>query len=219
MKNLKEKKAVMVSAAFTQMCLLFVVTLIASNIFETKQIDAGRLNITGGLLIFPICYIISDCVCEIWGYRKSMSLILSGFILNFLFIGAAALVDALPGADTWANRDGFHAIFGFSARITLASCAAFLVGGYLNVLVLSKMKERSGEQRLGLRLIVSSLAGEAADSLIFFPIAFLGVLPFKTILDMMIMQFILKVLYEVIFLPLTIRVINWLKAREATIQQ
>ena len=217
MKKEKEKKSakdVSVSALFTQFCVVFIVMLIASNIFETKQIDAGSFSITGGLLIFPICYIISDCVCEIWGFRKSWALILSGFVLNFLFLAIAALVDALPGADTWANQEGFHAIFGFSARITFASCAAFLAGGYLNVLVLSKMKERSGEQRLGLRLIVSSVAGEAADSLIFFPLALGGVLPWITIFDMMLMQFILKVLYEVIFLPLTIRIINSLKKRE-----
>ena len=214
MNNREKKKTVSVSAVFTQFCMVFVVMLIASNIFETKQIDAGSFGITGGLLIFPICYIISDCVCEIWGFRKSWALILAGFVLNFMFIGLAALVDALPGADTWTNQEGFHAIFGFSARITLASCAAFLVGGFLNVFVLSKMKERSGDRRLGLRLIVSSVVGEAADSLIFFPIALGGVLPWKTILDMMLMQFILKVVYEVIFLPLTIRIINSLKKRE-----
>ena len=219
MNNREKKKTVSVSAIFTQFCMLFVVVLIASNIFETKQIDAGAFGITGGLLIFPICYIISDCVCEIWGFRKSWALILAGFVLNFMFIGLAALVDALPGADTWDNQEGFHAIFGFSARITLASCAAFLVGGFLNVFVLSKMKERSGDRRLGVRLIVSSLAGEAADSLIFFPIALAGVLPWKTILDMMLMQFILKVLYEVIFLPLTIRIINSLKKREIALVQ
>ena len=120
----------------------------------------------------------------------------------------------MPGTDTWTNQEGFHAIFGFSVRITLASCVAFLVGGYLNILVLDKMKKRSGENRLGLRLIVSSVAGEAADSLLFFPLALAGTIPFLSILDMMLMQFILKVLYEVIFLPLTLHIIRRLKARE-----
>ena len=215
MNQKKDRKVASVSAIFTQLCLVFSVTLIASNIFETKQIDLGLFSITGGLLVFPICYIISDIVCEIWGFRKSMSLIIAGFVLNFLFIGAAALVDVLPGADTWTNQEGFHAIFGLSARITLASCLAFLLGGYLNVLVLGRMKERSNGERLGVRLIVSSLAGEAADSLIFFPVAFAGILPWKTILDMMLMQFILKTLYEVILLPVTIRIIHYFKKREA----
>ena len=94
MNNTREKKQASVSAIFTQFCMVFVVVLIASNIFETKQIDVGAFGITGGLLVFPICYIISDCVCEIWGFRKSLALILVAFVLNFLFIGAAALVDA-----------------------------------------------------------------------------------------------------------------------------
>ena len=215
MKKVKFDKPVMVSSLFTQLCLVFSVALIASNIFETKQIDSGIFDITGGLLIFPICYIISDIVTEIWGYRNSMSLILAGFVLNFLFIGVAALVDILPGADTWAYQEGFHAIFGLSARITMASCLAFLAGGYLNVLVMSRMKERSNGERLGSRLILSSVAGEAADSLIFFPVAFIGVLPGKTIVGMMVMQFILKTLYELILLPVTIRLINRFKAKEA----
>lgn len=212
--HIERKKSSFVSVIFMQLSLLFTVALIASNIFETKQISLGLFNITGGLLIFPVCYIINDCVCEVWGYKRATLLIWMGFLLNFLFIGVAAICDLLPGADYWTNQEGFHAIFGLSARITVASCLAFLAGSFINSMVLSRMKVRSEGKRLGGRLIVSSIAGEVADSIIFFPIAFLGVLSGKELIDQMLMQFILKTLYEIIFLPVTIRVIRGLKKME-----
>ena len=214
MKATKEKEPTMVSVAFLQLCLLFTVTLIASNVFETKQISIGCLNITGGLLIFPICYIICDCICEVWGFNRSKTMLILGFIMNFLFIVAGAICDVLPAADYWNNQEGFHAIFGLSPRITLASFVAFLIGGFVNIQVLLKMKERSGGKRLGLRLIVSSIAGHAADSLLFFPIAFLGVLSGKEIMGQMLMQFIIKTVYEIVFLPVMFRIIKRLEACE-----
>ena len=113
-----------VSIGFLQQCLLFTVVLIASNIFETKQIAVGPINITGGMLTFPICYIIVKIVCEVWGYRRTIILVWMGFLLNFLFIVAAAIVDWLPGAEYWTNDEGFHAIFGLSASSQEWKCSA-----------------------------------------------------------------------------------------------
>ena len=131
-----------------QLAMLFVACLIASNIFETKQIAVGPVNLTGGLLIFPITYIICDCICEVWGYRRVCLVIWTGFLLNFIFMGAGALVDAIPGAPYYENGEGFHAIFGLAPRITLASCIAFLAGSFINARVLSGMKVRTGGKKL-----------------------------------------------------------------------
>ena len=209
-----KKRLEKVSVMFLQIAMLFVTCLVASNIFETKQIAVGPLNLTGGLLIFPLTYVISDCVCEVWGFRRSCLLIWTGFLLNFLFMGAGAVVDVIPGAPYYENQEGFHAIFGLAPRITLASCIAFLVGSFLNARVLSVMKVRTDGKRLPGRLILSSVVGEAADSLLFFPIAFLGVLQGGEILLQMLLQFILKTLYEIIFLPLTVFLIRKLKTYE-----
>ncbi len=209
-----KKRLEKVSVMFLQIAMLFVTCLVASNIFETKQIAVGPLNLTGGLLIFPLTYVISDCVCEVWGFRRSCLLIWTGFLLNFLFMGAGAVVDVIPGAPYYENQEGFHAIFGLAPRITLASCIAFLVGSFLNARVLSVMKVRTDGKRLPGRLILSSVVGEAADSLLFFPIAFLGVLQGSEMLSQMLLQFILKTLYEIIFLPLTVFLIRKLKAYE-----
>lgn len=202
------------SIGYLQQCLLFTVVLIASNIFETKQIAAGAINITGGMLTFPICYIIVKIVCEVWGYRKAILLVWMGFLLNFLFIAAAALVDFLPGAEYWTNDAGFHAIFGLSARITIDSFLAFLCGSFINAFILSRLKVKHAGKKLPRRLILGAVAGEAVDSIIFFPIAFLGVLAAKEVFDQALFQFILKTAYEILFLPLTIFLIKTIKKVE-----
>lgn len=197
-----------------QQCLLFTVVLIASNIFETKQIAAGSLHLTGGMLTFPICYIIVKLVCEVWGYRKAILMVWLGFLLNFLFIAAAAIVDVLPGADYWTNGEGFHAIFGLSARITLASFIAFLCGSFINAFIMSRLKAKHAGKKLPLRYILGAVVGEAVDSVIFFPIAFVGVLAGTEVLDQALDQFLLKTAYEIVFLPLVIFFINTIKKVE-----
>ena len=209
-----KKRLDKVSVVFLQMAMLFVAVLIASNIFETKQIAVGPVNLTGGLLVFPLSYIICDCVCEVWGFKRACLLIWTGFLLIFLFMGAAAVVDVIPGAPYYENQAGFHALFGLAPRITLASCIAFLAGSFINATVLSKLKVRTGGKKLAGRLVLSSVAGEAADSLLFFPIAFLGVLAGKELVNQLLLQFVLKTLYEIVLLPLTTFVIGRLKKYE-----
>ncbi|MCR4681482.1 MAG: queuosine precursor transporter [Bacteroidales bacterium] len=154
------------SVGYLQQCLLFAVVLIASNIFETKQIAAGPLHLTGGMLTFPLCYIIVKLVCEVWGYRKAIMLVWLGFVMNFLFLAAAAIVDFLPGAEYWTNDAGFHAIFGLSARITLASFIAFLSGSFLNAFIMSRLKKKYAGKKLPVRYIIAAVAGELLDSII-----------------------------------------------------
>ena len=210
----KRPKLSHVSVGFLQQCLLFTVVLIASNIFETKQLAAGPVHLTGGMLTFPLCYIIVKIVCEVWGYRRAILLVWLGFVLNFLFIAAAALVDFLPGAEYWTNDAGFHAIFGLSARITLASFVAFLCGSFLNAFLMSRLKAKHAGKKLPARYCLAAVLGELVDSIVFFPIAFIGVLAGTEVLDQAIDQFVLKTAYEIVFLPIVILFIKRLKKFE-----
>lgn len=181
---------------------------------ETKQIAAGPISLTGGLIVFPVSYIIKDCVCEVWGYRKARLLIWTGFAMNFFFVTVGAICDMIPGAPYWTNQEGFHAIFGLAPRIAVASFIAFLCGSFINAYVMSKMKLRDGDKRFSARAILSTVFGESADSVIFFPLALGGVVPLEALPGMMIAQVILKTLYEVIALPVTIRIVRKLKDYE-----
>ena len=194
--------------------ILFCVCLIAANVLETKQIAVGSVSLTGGLIVFPVSYIINDCVCEVWGYQKARLLIWTGFAMNFFFVALGAICDMIPAAPYWHNQEGFHAIFGLAPRVAAASFAAFIVGSFANAYVMSRMKISSNGHRFSLRAILSTVAGESADSLIFFPLAFWGVIPLSEIPVLMLMQVVLKTAYEVVVLPLTIRVVRWVKAYE-----
>lgn len=196
------------------MGLLFCVCLIAANLLETKQVTIGPLELTAGLIVFPVSYIINDCMVEVWGFRRTRLVIWLGFLMNFLFVLFGLAADALPAAPYWTGDEGFHAIFGLAPRIAGASFLAFLVGSFLNAYVMSRMKVRSGGRHFSVRAIVSTIAGEAADSLVFFPLALGGVVPWRVLPLIMLTQVVLKVAYEVVALPLTIRVVRAVKRIE-----
>ena len=203
-----------VSVLFMLFSMLFCVCLITANVLETKQMAFGPISITGGLIVFPVSYIINDCVCEVWGYSKARMLIWLGFAMNFFFVMVGALCDAIPGAPYWDNEEGFHAIFGLAPRIAAASFIAFICGSFINAYVMSKMKIASNGKNFSLRAILSTVAGESIDSLIFFPLALSSVVPAKELILLMVWQVILKTVYEIIALPITIRVVKALKKYE-----
>ena len=203
-----------VSVLFMLFSMLFCVCLITANVLETKQMSFGPISITGGIIVFPISYIINDCVCEVWGYRKTRMLIWLGFLMNFLFVVFAAICDAIPGAPYWDNDAGFHAIFGLAPRITTASFVAFVVGSFANAYVMSRMKVSSQGRNFSLRAIMSTILGETADSLIFFPLALGGVVPNSELPVLILSQIVLKTLYEILILPVTIQVVRFTKRHE-----
>lgn len=197
-------------------CIISTVCLIAANIFETKQIAFFGHSQTGGVIVFPISYIMNDVVCEVWGFKKARLLIWMSFFFNFFFVGVGALCDILPGADYWDNEAGFHAIFGLAPRIAASSFLAFLVGSFVNAYVMSRMKRHDGDRHFSWRAILSTIFGETADSIIFFPLALGGIVPWEELPWLMLYQVILKTVYEILVLPLTIRIVAWVKRVEQT---
>ena len=191
--------------------ILFNVCLIAANLLETKVITLCGLTVTAGLLVFPISYIINDCIAEVWGFRKARLIIWTGFAMNFFVVSLGLVAVALPAAPFWAGEEHFNFVFGMAPRIVAASLAAFLVGSFLNAYVMSRMKLRSGGRHFSVRAIASTVVGETADSLLFFPIAFGGVIAWQDLAAMMVLQIVLKSLYEVIILPVTVRVVRYVK--------
>ena len=204
---MKEK----VSVPFMLLGILFNVCLIAANLLETKVIQIGSLTVTAGLLVFPISYIINDCIAEVWGFKKARLIIWSGFAMNFFVVALGLIAVAIPAAPFWEGEEHFDFVFGMAPRIVAASLMAFLVGSFLNAYVMSKMKVASRGRHFSARAILSTLVGETADSLIFFPVAFGGIIAWRELLIMMCIQIILKSMYEVIILPVTIRVVKAMK--------
>lgn len=198
------------------MGIVFCVSLIASNLLETKIIQVGPFALTAGFLVFPVSYIINDCIAEVWGFRKVRLIIWLGFLMNFFVVALGNIAVALPAAPFWEGEEHFNFVFGLAPRIGLASLLAFLVGSFLNAWVMSRMKLKSGGRHFSLRAVVSTLVGEGADSLIFFPIAFVGIIGMEDMLRLMAVQIVGKTLYEIAVLPITIRVVKFVKRYEST---
>ncbi len=213
--NLSGGQHATLSVPFMLMAIIFNVCLIASNLFETKLFMAGSVALTGGVIIFPVSYIINDCLVEVWGYRKARLVIWTGFAMNFFVVAMAQIVRLLPAAPFWDGGPHFDYIFAMAPRVTLASLLAFLSGSTVNAWIMSRMKVASKGKRFSVRAIVSSIGGETVDSIIFFPIAFWGI-GITEMLTLMATQIVLKTLYEVIILPVTNIVVKKVKEYEGT---
>lgn len=200
-----------VSVPFMLLGILFNVCLIAANLLETKVIQVFGITVTAGLIVFPISYIINDCIAEVWGFKKARLIIWSGFVMNFFVVALGQVAVALPAAPFWEGEESFNFVFGMAPRIVVASLSAFLVGSFLNAYVMSKMKIASKGKNFSARAIWSTVVGETGDSIIFFPIAFAGIIPWNELILMMGVQIVLKSLYEVLVLPVTIRVVKYIK--------
>ena len=207
---------------FDFVMVAFVVILLLSNVIGAEKRSFVTLPIIGawpfgaGILFFPISYVIDDVLTEVYGYARARRAIWAGFIaLAFMALMEWTVVH-LPVAPGWTGQAAYDRVFGSGWRIILASITAFFVGEFLNSFVMAKMKIRSEGRHLWARFWGSTVVGEGADSLIFYPLAFYGMAdwPMNSLLEVMLSQFILKVSWEVLLTPVTYAVVGWLKRQE-----
>ncbi len=196
------------------MGILFCICLVTSNLLGTKIVQLGNFSMTAGFIVFPISYILNDCIVEVWGYRQARLVIWTGFLMDFFVVALGGIACMLPAAPFWEGGEAFEFVFGLAPRIVFASLMAFLTGSFINALVMSRMKIRDRGHRFAWRAIASTLLGEGADSLVFFPLAFGGLMPLGELLKLMVLQVTVKTLYEIIALPLTVRVVGYVKRLE-----
>lgn len=195
---------------------VFVALLVISNVGAVKLISAGSLILDGGAFLFPLVYITGDVLSEVYGFKAARKTILIGFGMAILSALTFWLVQISPSAPGWENQGAFEAILGFVPRIVLASVCGFLVGQLLNSYVLVKIKARTKESALWFRLIGSTVVGELADTVVFCTIAFYGILTGADFLNYVIVGYLYKTLLEVVLLPITYRVIAYVKSNEPT---
>jgi len=200
----------------------FVTILICSNLIGPAKIVQVELPVLGaivfgaGVMFFPISYVFGDILTEVYGYARARRVIWAGFAgLAFASLMAAVVV-ALPPAPFWENQKAYETAFGITWRIAGASMIAYFCGEFANSFVLAKMKIRTAARWLWTRTIGSTIVGEAVDSSIFYPLAFYnsGIIPNDKLPAVMLAQFIGKVLVEVLFTPLTYKVVGFLKRAE-----
>ena len=213
---MKEIRTVVVSVRFMVAVILFCVCLITANLLECKVIDVFGLSLTAGLLVFPISYILNDCIVEVWGYKLARLTIWLGFGVNLFVMLLMQMARILPSPEYWEHGAEFDFVFGFGLRIVLASMVAYLFGSFSNAFFMSRMKRKTKGRHFSVRAIASTVLGESLDSLFFFPIAFAGVMPMGKLLEMMLLQALIKSAYEMAALPVTVLVVKRLKKKENT---
>ncbi len=191
-----------------------VATLIISNLGAMKLIAIGPIIADGGALLFPLAYILGDVMTEVYGYKHTRRAIWVSFFWLLLMIAVLTAVQALPSVAGAPNVAEFNTVFGFVPRIVAASLVAYLAGEFVNSFVLAKMKVRSGGKKLWQRLVASTLLGEAIDTTIFCMVAFYGLITSSQMVNYILVGIMFKVTVETLMLPVTYRVIAWLKSRE-----
>jgi uncharacterized integral membrane protein (TIGR00697 family) len=198
----------------------FVTVLLLSNVIgagKVATIDLPGIGATpfgAGILFFPVSYVIGDVLTEVYGYSRARRCIWAGFAAMLFMAFMATVVVALPPDSGWPGQAAYEQVFGQVPRIVFASILAFWAGEFANSYVLARMKVWTEGRHLWMRTIGSTLVGQGIDSLIFYPLAFLGVWDTATLLKVLLIQWALKVAWEAILTPVTYAVVGWLKRRE-----
>lgn len=198
----------------------FVVVLLLSNVIGAGKVASVELPLVGawafgaGILFFPLSYVIGDVLTEVYGYARARRCIWAGFVAMLFMALMAAVVVALPPDTSWTGQAAYEAVFGQVPRIVFASICAFWAGEFVNSYVMARMKVWTQGRHLWTRTIGSTVVGQGVDSLIFYPLAFLGVWPTGLVATVMVTNWALKVGWEALLTPVTYAVVGWLKRRE-----
>ena len=197
----------------------FVAILLLSNVIGASklaaiEIGAREFVFGAGILFFPLGYVIGDVLTEVYGFARARRVIWTGFAGLIFMAFMSWLVVTLPPADSWDGQAAYEQVFGQVWRIVGASIAAFWAGEFVNSFVMAKMKLWTRGKHLWSRTIGSTFVGQGVDSLIFYPLAFLGVWETSAVITVMFTNWGLKVLWEVVLTPVTYIVVGWLKRQE-----
>jgi len=193
---------------------LFVAVLLISNIASTKIVEFFWFTFDGGTILFPLSYIFGDILTEVYGYKESRRVIWIGFISALLMSVTLIIVGAMPAAPDWTYQDSYDKILGQTPRLVAASLMAFWSGEFSNSFILAKMKVWTKGKMLWSRTIGSTVVGEFVDTSIFVLVAFWGVLPNELLMTIIFSNYIFKTGIEVLFTPVTYRIVAWLKRAE-----
>ncbi|MDN3644685.1 queuosine precursor transporter [Pontixanthobacter aestiaquae] len=207
----------------------FVTILLLSNVIGAAKLSElpmswwpsgwwpapdGMFIFGAGILFFPLSYVIGDVLTEVYGYARARRVIWVGFAAMLFMAFMSWAVVAMPPASSWAGQSAYEQVFGLIPRIVFASIVAFWAGEFVNSFVMARMKIMTQGKALWSRTIGSTFVGQGVDSLLFYPIAFLGVWETRDVLLVMVTNWALKVVWEALLTPVTYAAVGWLKRRE-----
>lgn len=193
----------------------FVAILLLSNLIGAAKLSTvAGVTFGAGILFFPVSYVIGDVLTEVYGYARARRVIWAGFAALVFMAFMSYIVVAMPPAASWTGQEAYEQVFGSTWRIVAASIIAFWAGEFVNSFVLAKMKIWTAGKALWSRTIGSTVFGQGIDSMLFYPIAFLGIWETSDVLTVMVTNWFFKVVWEAVLTPVTYIVVNSLKRRE-----
>lgn len=214
MKKLNETNERTISLLLVRLVVLFVGALIISNILANEMVDIGPLSIDGGILLFPITYVLSDVFSEVYGYVWTRRVTNMASLMNILFFTLVFICIKLPHPD-WFEAIHFELALASSFRIVVASIISYWLGDFANDQIFERMRlHNDSSNQFAFRAILSSLGGELVDSTFFVMLAFYASIPNNEIIPMIFSNVVLKTSYEIVILPLTIFVTKKIKKLE-----
>lgn len=197
----------------------FIAILVISNVVAVKLISFGPLTVDGGVFLFPLVYILGDVLAEVYGFKAARRAIFMGFVMSVVATLTIVLVQISPPAPDWPNQEAYEAVLGFVPRIVAASLVAYVAGQLTNAWLMVRMRDRAEGRsgvvsKLWFRLIGSTVVGQLVDTIVFCTIAFYGVITGITFWGYVALGYAIKVIAEVLLLPVTTRVISAVRRRE-----
>lgn len=203
------------SGLFLFLGILYVTCLLLSNLTAGKLwAVSSAITLPAAVILFPVTYILGDIFTEVYGFKKARTVIWLGFGCSFFAVMVYLLTIALPHPGYWENQSAYAAVLGTTPRVALASFAGYLFGEFSNSIILSKLKVATKGKNLWIRTILSTVVGEGFDSVIFITVAFFGTMDTSVVLQMILFQYLFKVIYEILFTPVTYLIVNRVKKAE-----
>ncbi len=194
--------------------MTYTVTILLANWFDMRMVQIGPFITDAGTLIFPLSFIISDTVTEVYGYKETRRAIWCGFLFNLLFLGYGALVTHLPSPEVAPYNLEFDTLMNVEWRIIAASMISYFCAEPINAYIMAKLKLRWQEKHMAARFVSSTLIASAIDSIVFTSIAFYGLMPREALIIMVLTMWLIKVAVEVLGLPFSLRLARYLKKTE-----
>ena len=200
---------------FVTITAIYVACLVLSNLVAGKMwAVSGSITLPAAVILFPVTYILGDVFTEVYGFKKASYIIWMGFFLSFFAVAVYMITLALPYPSFWGNQEAYETVLGTTPRVAAASFAGYLGGEFSNSFIMSKLKTATKGEKLWVRTILSTVVGEGIDSVIFITVSFFGTMDNSILLTMILSQYLFKVIYEVVFTPVTYAAVGYVKKKE-----
>ena len=194
---------------------VFITSLLVSNIIASKVVDVWGIFIPAAVFVFPLTFLITDTVNEVWGYKVAREMVIIGFIMNLVMVFFLYLGQILPPAPIYEHQKAYEAVLGAVPRVVVASMVAYLLSQLHDIWAFNLWRKITKGKHLWLRNNLSTITSQLIDSVIFISIAFMGVFSWADIGSLILYQFLFKIALALIDTPFCYLLVNWIRSKEA----